>query len=170
MNTKYLDIVSCYLGWASIVWSRSTNGVFTNVHTVSFADTEQELLAEAPADAARSVDEHIKRSLADHITNPHDQYLPTIAMLECDTTDFTKLVWEEVQKIPVGQVRSYQDVAIAIDHPKAYRAVARACAANRIALLVPCHRVVAGGGAVSGYRWGVERKRMMLERERNRPV
>ena len=81
-------------------------------------------------------------------------------------TAFQLEVWKYLQTIPYGEVRSYGEVAAAIGRPNAVRAVARACATNRIALLVPCHRVIRGDGALSGYRWGLERKRVLIDRER----
>jgi AraC family transcriptional regulator of adaptative response/methylated-DNA-[protein]-cysteine methyltransferase len=75
-------------------------------------------------------------------------------------------VWKYLQTIPSGSVQSYSEVAQALGQPKAARAVASACAANRIALVIPCHRVIRGDGALGGYRWGLERKRALLETER----
>ena len=75
-------------------------------------------------------------------------------------------VWRELQKIPFGQTRSYGEIASAIGAPKAVRAVASACANNRAAVVIPCHRVVRQSGALGGYRWGIERKRLLLEKER----
>ncbi len=81
-------------------------------------------------------------------------------------TVFQLKVWNYLQTIPNGSVQSYAAVAEAIGHPKAIRAVGSACAANRIALLVPCHRVIRGDGGLGGYRWGLQRKRALLETER----
>jgi AraC family transcriptional regulator of adaptative response/methylated-DNA-[protein]-cysteine methyltransferase len=81
-------------------------------------------------------------------------------------TAFQMKVWTYLQKIPYGEVRSYGEVAQAIREPKAVRAVANACAANNVALVVPCHRVIRGDGSLGGYRWGVERKRTLIEQER----
>ena len=75
-------------------------------------------------------------------------------------------VWLELQKIPFGETRSYGEIAEAIGAPKAVRAVASACANNRVAVVIPCHRVVRQSGALGGYRWGLERKRLLLEKER----
>jgi AraC family transcriptional regulator, regulatory protein of adaptative response / methylated-DNA-[protein]-cysteine methyltransferase len=80
-------------------------------------------------------------------------------------TAFQRRVWEELKAIPRGQTRSYGEIARRIGQPSAARAVARACATNPVALVIPCHRVVGGDGRVAGYRWGVERKRRLLERE-----
>jgi AraC family transcriptional regulator of adaptative response/methylated-DNA-[protein]-cysteine methyltransferase len=81
-------------------------------------------------------------------------------------TDFQRRVWTALTAIPAGETRSYTEIARAIGAPAAVRAVAGACAANPIAVLIPCHRVVRGDGTLSGYRWGVERKRALLDRER----
>jgi AraC family transcriptional regulator of adaptative response/methylated-DNA-[protein]-cysteine methyltransferase len=75
-------------------------------------------------------------------------------------------VWNYLQGIPRGQVQSYSEVAAGIGAPKSVRAVARACASNRVAILIPCHRVIRGNGELGGYRWGLGRKRALLELER----
>lgn len=80
-------------------------------------------------------------------------------------TAFQRLVWRALQGIPRGQTRSYQEIADSIGSPGGARAVARACAANPLAILVPCHRVVRGDGRLAGYRWGIERKRRLLALE-----
>jgi AraC family transcriptional regulator of adaptative response/methylated-DNA-[protein]-cysteine methyltransferase len=81
-------------------------------------------------------------------------------------TSFQLMVWRYLQTIPPGSVASYQEVALAIKHPRAARAVARACATNQVALAIPCHRVIRGSGELGGYRWGLERKRVLLDNER----
>jgi AraC family transcriptional regulator of adaptative response/methylated-DNA-[protein]-cysteine methyltransferase len=86
--------------------------------------------------------------------------------LDVRATAFQQKVWETLQRIPRGETRSYTEVAREIGDPKAVRAVARACASNPVALAVPCHRVVRSDGDLAGYRWGLERKRKLLERER----
>jgi AraC family transcriptional regulator of adaptative response/methylated-DNA-[protein]-cysteine methyltransferase len=85
--------------------------------------------------------------------------------LDATGTDFQQRVWRALIRIPAGSTASYADIARGIDEPGAARAVAQACAANPIALAIPCHRVVRSDGALSGYRWGVARKRALLERE-----
>lgn len=86
--------------------------------------------------------------------------------LDIRGTAFQRQVWEVLQSIPAGETRSYGQVAGLIGNPRAVRAVAAACAANRLAVAVPCHRVVAGNGGLAGYRWGVDRKRSLLLREK----
>lgn len=85
--------------------------------------------------------------------------------LDVRGTAFQQRVWQALREIPVGATASYADIAARIGAPKSVRAVAQACGANRIAVAIPCHRVVRTDGALSGYRWGVERKRSLLERE-----
>ena len=90
--------------------------------------------------------------------------------LDVQATAFQWQVWRALQRIPEGATRSYQEIARELGHPSAARAVARACASNRIAVLIPCHRVVRGDGALGGYRWGVARKAALLARESARAV
>jgi AraC family transcriptional regulator of adaptative response/methylated-DNA-[protein]-cysteine methyltransferase len=87
--------------------------------------------------------------------------------LDIRGTAFQQRVWEALRAIPAGATASYADIADAIGAPRAVRAVAQACAANALAVAIPCHRVVRTDGDLSGYRWGVERKRALLDREAN---
>lgn len=86
--------------------------------------------------------------------------------LDIQGTAFQLKVWSYLQQIPTGEVQSYAEVATGIGQPTAARAVARACASNRVALVIPCHRVIRGSGELGGYRWGIERKRVLLDGER----
>ncbi len=85
--------------------------------------------------------------------------------LDVRGTAFQQRVWQALRKIPAGSTASYADIARRIGTPTAVRAVAQACGANPVAIVIPCHRVVRRDGALSGYRWGVERKRALLDRE-----
>ncbi|WP_254070322.1 bifunctional DNA-binding transcriptional regulator/O6-methylguanine-DNA methyltransferase Ada [Acidisphaera sp. L21] len=97
-----------------------------------------------------------------HVDAPRDSFtLP----LDIQGTAFQRRVWEVLRSIPPGATSSYAQVAAQLGNPKAVRAVAGACAANKLAVVVPCHRVVGSNGALSGYRWGVQRKRALLDRE-----
>lgn len=80
-------------------------------------------------------------------------------------TAFQKRVWDALMKIPSGETRSYAELAASLDAPKAARAVAGACAHNRVAIVVPCHRVIRGDGSLGGYRWGLALKQQLLGRE-----
>lgn len=86
--------------------------------------------------------------------------------LDIRATAFEMRVWNYLARIPSGEVRSYGEVAAAIGQPTAARAVAQACARNPAAVLIPCHRVIRGSGELGGYRWGLGRKRALIERER----
>lgn len=85
--------------------------------------------------------------------------------LDVHGTPFQKRVWEALRRIPFGKTATYADVAREIHAPSSMRAVAQACGANPISVLIPCHRVVRRDGSLSGYRWGVERKKALLARE-----
>jgi AraC family transcriptional regulator of adaptative response/methylated-DNA-[protein]-cysteine methyltransferase len=85
--------------------------------------------------------------------------------LDVRGTAFQQRVWQALREIPAGTTASYTDIAARIGAPRSVRAVARACATNALAVAIPCHRVVRRDGGLSGYRWGVERKRELLERE-----
>ena len=85
--------------------------------------------------------------------------------LDIRGTAFQHRVWQALRAIPAGETATYAEVARSMGAPTATRAVAQACAANALAVAVPCHRVVRGDGSLSGYRWGVDRKRTLLQRE-----
>lgn len=86
--------------------------------------------------------------------------------LDLRATAFQLKVWRQLQAIPVGETRAYSDIAAAIGQPTASRAVANACAGNPVALVIPCHRIIRKDKGLGGYRWGIERKRALLEGER----
>ena len=130
------------------------------------ATLEANLLNEYPTADVKRDDEGLSgwvEQLLNHLNGarPHLD-LP----LDVQATAFQRSVWEKLREIPYGSTRSYSDVARAIGRPTATRAVARACATNPVALLIPCHRVVREDKSLGGYRWGIERKQALLERER----
>ncbi len=100
------------------------------------------------------------RAVADALAGKH-----TRVPVDLIGTAFQKKVWDALMKIPLGETRSYAELAVALGAPKAARAVASACAHNRVAILVPCHRVIRGDGSLGGYRWGLPMKQRLLERE-----
>ena len=114
-------------------------------------------LIEAPGSLARTVEK-----VAELVESPG---IRLDVPLDARGTDFQQRVWLALRDIPVGATATYTDIASRIGSPKSVRAVAQACAANPIAVAIPCHRVVRSNGALSGYRWGVERKRTLLARE-----
>jgi AraC family transcriptional regulator of adaptative response/methylated-DNA-[protein]-cysteine methyltransferase len=127
---------------------------------------QAELFAEYPAAEFERDDAGLRawaNAVVSHLagTQPHLD-LP----LDVRATAFQWRVWQELRAIPYGQTASYSEVARRIKKPKAVRAVARACATNPVAIIVPCHRVVRDNGALAGYRWGLERKKTLLEQEK----
>jgi AraC family transcriptional regulator of adaptative response/methylated-DNA-[protein]-cysteine methyltransferase len=142
------------------------------VCAIQFADSEDELLEglkhEFPFANRKRDDDGLrvwKDALVQRLSGQkRNSSLP----LDIQATAFQRRVWEHLQSIPYGATRSYRQVAKAIGEPKAVRAVARACASNRLAVAIPCHRVVREDGGLGGYRWGVERKEALLELERRR--
>lgn len=90
--------------------------------------------------------------------------------LDVRATAFQRKVWEQLRRIPYGETRSYGEVAKALGQPQAVRAVARACATNPASVVIPCHRVVGSDGKLTGYRWGVNRKEKLLEREKKAKI
>ena len=130
---------------------------------------ERELAAEYPQaslERARGRDDEFSACVEAIVRFvDRDGASPTIPV-DVRGTAFQWRVWRALQAIPRGETRSYTEVAAAIGKPSAVRAVASACANNRVALVIPCHRVVRADGSLSGYRWGPERKRKLLERER----
>jgi len=139
------------------------------VSMVALGDDDRRLLrdlqAEYPAALLRRDDERllpwVKKVLA-RIEDPASRVeLP----LDLRATAFQRRVWEALRAIPSGETRSYAEVARSLGRPRAARAVARACATNPAAIVIPCHRVVGSDGRAGGYRWGRERKRALLQRE-----
>src|ERR1043165_8726941 len=139
------------------------------VCAVSLADSDTELLhflhSEFP-DAEIAHDEKGLRPWAETVRQLAEGSKTIGVPTDVAATEFQVRVWRELKRIPFGKTRSYREVAATLGMPAAPRAVARACATNPLALLIPCHRVVAANGELSGYRWGIQRKRALLERER----
>lgn len=135
----------------------------------SRAGLRQRLRHELPAAELREVQPPYSAALRAWIglLRAHLRGQPRRAELPLDlrTTAFRFEVWRYLRSIPKGEVRTYSEVAAAVGRPRAVRAVASACAANPLALVIPCHRVLRADGGLGGYRWGVERKRRLLEAE-----
>lgn len=141
---------------------------------VQFGEGEEALLAalrkEYPAaDAApmRAPQDPAFGKWIEALTRHLEGTQPKLALpLDIRATAFQMRVWNYLQSIPYGEVQSYGEVAAGIGQPTATRAVARACASNPVAIVIPCHRVIRGTGELGGYRWGLGRKRALLDRER----
>jgi AraC family transcriptional regulator of adaptative response/methylated-DNA-[protein]-cysteine methyltransferase len=128
-------------------------------------ELEQGLRHEFPFANRKRDDGGLKTWHSDLLRQMSGRKLNSALPLDIQATAFQRRVWTYLQTIPRGDTRSYAEVAKAIGQPTASRAVARACATNRIAVAIPCHRVVRENGDVAGYRWGVERKQQLLEME-----
>jgi AraC family transcriptional regulator, regulatory protein of adaptative response / methylated-DNA-[protein]-cysteine methyltransferase len=139
--------------------------------SIQFGRTDGELLAglkrEFPFAVRKQDDGGLEswvEALLQHMTGKD---LGSALPLDIRATAFQRRVWAYLQTIPFGRTKSYSQVAKQIGQPSAVRAVARACAANPVAVVIPCHRVVRQNGSMGGYRWGIERKKMLLEMERS---
>ncbi|MBZ7703780.1 bifunctional DNA-binding transcriptional regulator/O6-methylguanine-DNA methyltransferase Ada [Klebsiella oxytoca] len=110
-------------------------------------------------------DEVFRLRVAQVFSHLNDHRQPFSLPLDLRGTAFQLQVWQALRQIPAGETRSYRQVAQSMGRPRAVRAVASACAANKLALVIPCHRVVREDGALSGYRWGTARKALLLARE-----
>ena len=156
-------IVQSYLGWVLVAVTER------GICQIDFSDTQEMLIT-------RLEERFPKASLQRN--DPHTTSIisQTVAFLEAPEpgfslpldvqgTAFQKRVWTALQEIKIGTTVSYSDIADKIGNPKAARAVARACASNRIAVVIPCHRVVRSNGDLGGYRWGFDRKQAILDRE-----
>ncbi len=127
---------------------------------------ERELRGEYPAADIRAQEEP-RADWVKAIVQLLRGHAPSIDLpVDVRATAFQWRVWRALQQIPIGETRAYADVARAIGKPSAARAVARACATNPVALVVPCHRVVQSNGGLGGYRWGIRRKRALLDAEK----
>jgi AraC family transcriptional regulator, regulatory protein of adaptative response / methylated-DNA-[protein]-cysteine methyltransferase len=130
------------------------------------AALENDLRAEFPAATIRRNDSALREPVK-KILNHLDRKEPQLDLpLDIRSTAFQRQVWEQLRAIPYGQTVSYGDVAKALGKPGAVRAVGRACATNPVALVIPCHRVVREDQTLGGYRWGLERKQKLIDRER----
>ncbi len=157
-------IATCSLGF--ILVGATEKGVCTIQLGDDRTALEAALIGEFPGATLEEASTTLKAWVSTAIAMIEDGKAPPADLpLDIRGTAFQQKVWSALREIPAGETKSYKDVAEAIGAPEAVRAVARACASNRIAVAVPCHRVVRSDGGLSGYRWGVERKRALLEKE-----
>jgi len=134
----------------------------------SDGELEQGLRHEFPFAVRRRDDSALRASAHDLLRQMRGEKLDSSLPLDIQATAFQRRVWNYLQRIPFGATRSYGAVAKAIGRPEAARAVARACATNPVAVAIPCHRVVREDGNMGGYRWGIGRKKALLELEQAR--
>lgn len=160
-QTIHYAVTQCSLGQLMIAWTSQ------GVCQVGFADEPHDLVAQLAqrfpkARREPSQDTDWTRAVVQAV----EMATPVDIPIDIRGTAFQERVWRVLRTIPSGETRSYADVAAALGQPTASRAVAGACAANSVAVLIPCHRIVRADGDLSGYRWGVERKRELLRREK----
>ncbi len=160
----YFGIAQCNLG--ALLVAESERGICA----ISLGDDAKVLLEQLQEQfkAAELIeaDPQFNQRVAQVVAMVEEPTLGLDLPLDIQGTPFQQRVWEFLRHIPVGQTLSYTDIAERLGMPKGARAVARACATNTLAIAIPCHRVVRQSGDLAGYRWGLERKKTLLERER----
>lgn len=162
MNIKY-TIADSPLG--KLLVAATERGICA----VSFGDDaeslERELAEEFFAADIEETDDGLKDAVRAILRSLDGEKTILTLPLDLHATAFQMRVWSELRKIPYGETRSYAQVAESVGNPKAVRAVARACATNPVALVNPCHRVIGSDGKLAGYKWGIERKQALLDKE-----
>jgi AraC family transcriptional regulator of adaptative response/methylated-DNA-[protein]-cysteine methyltransferase len=162
-ETIRFTCVKTTLGWALV--AATERGICMTALGDDKAPLEADLRRRFPAALIWPADSKLAgwaERIVRFVTAPGEQ--PDLP-LDIRGTAFQARVWRALQKVPPGKTSTYSEIAAALGQPKAVRAVAAACAANKLALLVPCHRIVGKSGDLTGYRWGVERKRALLAAE-----
>jgi AraC family transcriptional regulator of adaptative response/methylated-DNA-[protein]-cysteine methyltransferase len=150
----------CSLGRIIVAWTDR------GACDVQFGETDEALVARIRRRFPRaSLERDGAPGWVDDVIEAVDMPRPLDIPLDIEGTAFQQRVWQALREIPAGRTASYAEIARRIGAPKSVRAVAQACASNTIAVAIPCHRVVRNDGALSGYRWGVERKSALLRRE-----
>lgn len=163
MTINYI-ITDCELG--KLLVARTPRGISSVTFGDSVLELRQGLVTEFP-NAAIAEDAENLQTAVDEVLNYLAGKNKRFALhLDLLATAFQMQVWDFLRKIPYGETRSYSEVAEALGDKKKVRAVAQACAKNRVAVVIPCHRVVASDGKLSGYRWGTDRKKKLLAKER----
>lgn len=164
MKIEY-TITNCELG--KMLVARTEKGVCA----VTFGDDEdvlfEKLTSEYPQAEIAKNETNLKEYVEAILQNLAGNNKRIVLPIDVQATAFQMQVWDALRKIPYGETLSYKQVAESLGNPKAVRAVARACATNKVAVVIPCHRVVGSNGSLSGYRWGIERKQKLIETEKN---
>jgi AraC family transcriptional regulator, regulatory protein of adaptative response / methylated-DNA-[protein]-cysteine methyltransferase len=163
--TEEIRYATARTALGTVLVARSRNGVRAVLLGDEAAALANDLQARIPAAKLGDGDDqcsYIAATVAAHIDDPS---VPLDFTLDAQGTPFQKKVWKALRAIPADMTISYGELARQVGAPESVRAVASACGANPIALAVPCHRVVSKDGSLGGYRWGVGRKRALLDRE-----
>jgi AraC family transcriptional regulator of adaptative response/methylated-DNA-[protein]-cysteine methyltransferase len=164
--TIYYGVIECILGW--IIVAATDRGICSIEFGDDPAVLPQQLQDRFPKGTIIKAGPgftNLIEKVVNFIKTPSDNFkLP----LDIQGTAFQQQVWNILRQIKPGQTMSYAEVAEKIGNPNAVRAVATACASNKLAVVIPCHRVISKDGRLSGYRWGVERKKMLLDNEKKK--
>jgi AraC family transcriptional regulator of adaptative response/methylated-DNA-[protein]-cysteine methyltransferase len=162
MNDILYTLAKSYLGL--VLLATDSQGI-----CALFMGNEQEMLQDlnrrfpkAKINRNDKVLEALSSQVIHYLDHPQNNMNFTLSL---QGTEFQQSVWKQLAKIPCGKTWTYKDIAENLGNPKSVRAVAQACGANPVAILVPCHRVIASNGALSGYYWGVDIKQKLLQRE-----
>ncbi len=149
----------------SVLVARSVKGICAVLIDNDPHVLEEDLRDQFPRATLVRSDTEFEKLVSSMVKFVEDPTLDPDLPLDGRGTDFQRRVWKAIREIPAGSTASYTEIANEIGLPKTARAVAQACAANRLAVIIPCHRVVRSNGGHSGYRWGVARKKILLQRE-----
>jgi AraC family transcriptional regulator of adaptative response/methylated-DNA-[protein]-cysteine methyltransferase len=136
----------------------------------SASELERHLASQFPLASRTRDDSGLAEAVSNVLDRLHENPVSRELKLDIRATAFQQRVWNALAQIPVGETRSYSEVARSINAPSSTRAVARACAKNNLAVVIPCHRVVGSAGSLTGYRWGVSRKAKLLQVEKSADV
>jgi len=161
-ETIRFAVAGVSLGW--VIIGATDRGICWLALCGSAEEAEASLRTEFPA-ATIVADAALEGHISEVVRQVRGEEAGRQLPLDLRGTAFQLQVWKALQQIPAGETRTYSQLAADMGHPKATRAVARACALNRVSVLVPCHRVIGVSGSLTGYRWGVERKRGLLAAE-----
>ncbi|KAA0967908.1 methylated-DNA--[protein]-cysteine S-methyltransferase [Pseudomonas sp. ANT_H12B] len=168
MSTSSIRYISGTSSLGVLMLAFSAKGLCALLLGDDLATLERDLARRFPGKQTPQRDEGLMPALEQtlyHLENPR-----TVLDLPLDLSGsvFQRRVWNALRQIPVGETASYREIALQLGQPTAFRAVANACGANPLAVIVPCHRVLRQDGSLGGYRWGLERKRQLLDREAQR--
>ncbi|MHC8299651.1 methylated-DNA--[protein]-cysteine S-methyltransferase [Pseudomonas sp. ZS1P83] len=168
MSTSSIRFISGTSGLGILLLAFSAEGLCALLLGDHLATLEHDLARRFPGKQTPQRDEGLMPVLEQTLRHLEDPRSALDLPLDLTGSVFQRRVWDALRQIPVGETASYQDIARQLGQPMAFRAVANACGANPLAVIVPCHRVRRQDGSLGGYRWGLERKRQLLERETQR--
>ncbi|MBK5395634.1 methylated-DNA--[protein]-cysteine S-methyltransferase [Pseudomonas sp. TH39(2020)] len=168
MPTSSIRFISSPSSLGVLLLAFSAEGLCALLIGDDLATLERDLSRRFPGQQAPQRDEGFMPALEQTLRHLEDPRSTLDLPLDLTGSVFQRRVWNALRQIPLGETASYLDIARQLGQPTAFRAVANACGANPLAVIVPCHRVLRQDGSLGGYRWGLERKRQLLDREAQR--